>query len=149
MKSRDYRDLFGGGALILIGTFAAAYAASRLDLGTVRRMGPGMFPTALGVVLASFGVALVVPAFLRPGEMPRVDVRPLVAVLAAIAAFAVMIRPFGIVPTIAATTFIVTRAEVRLPLVHTAILAAVLTLLALLVFKIGLGLPVPMIRWPW
>ena len=43
LLSRDYRDIIAGGLLMAAGVWMALYAQGTLDLGSVRRMGPGMF----------------------------------------------------------------------------------------------------------
>jgi hypothetical protein len=56
MLSRDYRDIVGGLLLVVLGLGFSWYAAEHYDLGSLRRMGPGMFPTVLGVALACLGL---------------------------------------------------------------------------------------------
>ena len=55
MQKRDLKDILAGAVLIALGLPGAAYALATLPLGTLRRMGPGMFPAALGLILALFG----------------------------------------------------------------------------------------------
>src|SRR5690606_26264901 len=74
MLTRDYRDIIGGALLIIGGIAFSWYAAHQYDLGSLRRMGPGMFPMALGLVLAVFGLMMMVPAFFRAGTMPEIRI---------------------------------------------------------------------------
>jgi hypothetical protein len=53
-----YRDYCGGLLLIVIG-LGAAYQAQSYHVGTLRRMGPGFFPAALGMILALTGIVLL------------------------------------------------------------------------------------------
>lgn len=149
MPARDYRDIFGGAALILIGVFAVIYALTTMALGTVSSMGPGMFPTGLGVILAGFGVAILVSAMLRTAEMPIVDIRSLAAICASILIFAIMVRPFGLIPAIVVQTLAASRADSKLSLIGTAVVAASLALGATLIFRTGLGMQIAAIAWPW
>lgn len=149
MPTRDYRDLLGGCALLIIGSVAAIYSLMTLHLGTLSRMGPGMFPTSLGVILAVFGLILLVQAMFRTGEMPRGDLRSFLAICTSIFAFAVMIRPFGLLPAIVALTFIASRADGKLSLKGTAILAGLLSAGSFLIFRTGLDLPITLFAWPW
>lgn len=149
MYSRDYKDIVGGFLLLAVGLWVVWYANASYDLGTFRRMGPGMFPLLLGVILAGFGGLIAVPAFFRAG--PRFQIRlwsPLF-VLAGVAAFALVVRPFGLIPAILAVTIISSLAELRVRPVSLALLCAGLCTLAWLVFRVGLGLPMPMLRWPF
>lgn len=148
MLSRDYRDIVGGAILIIAGLVFSGYAYVNYDLGTINRMGPGMFPTALGIILAFFGVLQTIPAFFRRGSMPEIRVWTPIFVLSGAAAFAVMIRPFGLLPAILAVVIISSMAELKIRPVSLALLSGSLCLIAWLIFRVGLGLPVPMFRWP-
>lgn len=149
MLSRDYRDIVGGAVLVVFGLAFSWYAYGHYDVGTMRRMGPGMFPTALGIVLAGFGVLLMIPAFFRQGMMPEVRVWTPLFVLTGVAAFAITIRPLGMIPAILAVVIISSMAELKFRPVSLAILCAVLCLMAWLTFRVGLGLPIAMFRWPF
>ncbi len=149
MLSRDYRDIVGGLLLVIGGLAFSWYAGSSYDLGTLRRMGPGMFPTALGFVLAAFGVVMMVPAFFRPGEMPVIRIWTPIFVLAGVAAFAMMIRPFGLMPAILAVVIVSSFAELKVRPVSLTILCVALCIIAWLTFRVGLGLPIAMWRWPF
>ena len=149
MSTGDYRDIFGGAALTVIGGFATIHAFTSLSMGTLRQMGPGMFPAALGCILIVLGLAILVIALFRPGEKPAADIRPLAAILASIFAFAILVRPFGLVPAILALALIASRADGTLSPRGTAAVAAGLALGAVLVFRVGLGVPVTAIAWPW
>lgn len=149
MPSRDYRDLTGGLLLLVGGLAFAWYAAGHYELGTLRRMGPGMFPMALGFILAAFGLVLMVPALLRPGAMPETRLWSPLFVLAGVAGFAILIRPFGLIPAILAVTIISSLAELRIYPKSLVLLCLALCGIAYLVFRVGLGLPLPMFRWPF
>lgn len=149
MLSRDYKDIAGGLLLVIVGLFFSWYASAYYDLGTPRRMGPGMFPVALGLVLAAFGAIMVVPAFFRRGEMPVVRIWTPIFVLIGVAGFAMLIRPFGLMPAVMAVVIISSFAELKVRPVSLAILTISLCVIAWLVFRVGLGLPVAMFRWPF
>lgn len=149
MRKVDYRDIVGGGFLIAIGAFATIHAVNTLDLGTVFQMGPGMLPAALGCMLAAGGLMILVPALFRAGHMPTVDVRATVMVLISILVFAAMIDSFGIVPATMAAAVVVTRADSRLSAAATAVLAAGLAGGAVLIFQVGLDMPIKIFAWPW
>jgi len=148
MYQRDYRNIVSGLLLIIGGLAIALYAGLSYPLGTLRQMGPGLFPTALGCLLAIFGAFLFVPALFRPGDFPKVDGRSTVAVLAGVGVFAVLINPFGLIVAIVASTGVSSLADVRVTPKMVVVLSAVLSLLAYLIFKLTLGLPVAMFRWP-
>jgi hypothetical protein len=149
MQSPDYRDLVGGVALIAVGLAVTANSVLFLSLGTASSMGPGAFPAGLGVVLAVLGAMIALPALFQSGEFPSIEVRPLLAVLGAILIFALVMESFGLVPAVTALTFIAGLADRRLSLLGTAALAAALSTIATLIFRTGLGLPIPIVSWPW
>ncbi|MFE3837451.1 tripartite tricarboxylate transporter TctB family protein [Pseudogemmobacter sonorensis] len=149
MLNRDWRDVAGGFVMLGLGLAFWHHAASHYEMGTLRRMGPGMFPAALGLVLAGFGVALTLGALLRRGAIPAIRLREPACVLAGIAAFALLIRPAGMLPAVLALTLISSFAERRFRPKSLVALCAALCAMAWLVFGLGLGLPVPMWRWPF
>lgn len=148
MLDRNYRDIVAGAALTLAGLAAAIYAVSNYSMGTITRMGPGMMPVSLGVVLAVFGLAIVVPALFQRGEGVIVRWRALIFLSASVLAFALMINRFGLVPSVFATTVLATLAETKVPAVGALILAAAMALLTWSVFIAGLGLNIPSFDWP-
>lgn len=148
MPSRDYRDILGGGAIVIIGLFVVIYSMRTLSLGTVVNMGPGLFPATVGFILAGLGIGILAPALFRSAPAPKVDLRSFVAILASVLIFALMLRPFGLIPAIFALTFVASRADGKLSLLGTAALAASLSLGAVLIFQIGLGMQIQTISWP-
>jgi len=149
MYDRDYRDIASGAVLTLIGASAAIYAASTLPLGSVARLGPGMFPTAVGIILALLGLVIAIPALFRKGAPHPIDIRSLVAVSVSILAFAVIIPFFGMVPAILVLTAIASRANNALTPIGTLMVGVGLSALAFLIFRLGLNLPIALFNWPW
>lgn len=149
MLSRDYRDVVGGVLLVVFGLAFSRYAVAHYDLGTLQRMGSGMFPVALGVLLTAFGLIIAALAMFRQGKMPEVRFWTPFFVLSGVAAFAVMIRPFGLIPAVLAVTIISSFAELQVRPFSLAVLCATLCLIAWLTFGVGLGLSTPMARWPF
>ena len=151
MHSRDYRDIIGGIALTLAGLFYGTYAYTNYALGTLSRMDSGMFPMWIGYILAGLGAAIAVTGLLRTGEysFPVIEWRTLVVVLASVAAFAVCVRQFGVVPAIIVQTIIVSLADNKLTIISRLVLAVALTILAVLIFSVGLDLPIRLFAWPF
>src|SRR5690554_2954907 len=111
MLDKDYRDILGGALLIGGGIVLALYSMTSYDLGTVRRMGPGMFPFGLGMILAVLGVAIVLPALKRPGSKIEIRIYSPLFVLTGVAAFAFLIPKLGLLPAAAALIVITSLAE--------------------------------------
>lgn len=149
MLDRDYRDIFAGLALTVAGAAAALYALSQYSIGTITRMGPGMMPVALGVILAVFGLAIAIPAIFRQGDAADLRVRPFVVLSICILSFAVLIETTGLIPAVFATAVIATFAENKVRLIKAAILGAAMSVLTWAIFILGLGLPIPAFDWPF
>lgn len=145
MKSKDTRDIIGGFSLVAMGLFAALYA-QRYDLGELQEMGPGYFPTALGVLLMVLGLFIAIPAFFREGTSINIEWKSLLWVLISISVFAIALTKAGLV---VATILSVLAAAVpsKSSWKSRMILAISLAVMTYLVFLLGLGMVLPV--WPW
>jgi hypothetical protein len=145
MKSKDTRDIIGGFALVALGLFAALYA-QRYDIGELQEMGPGYFPTALGILLAILGLFIAIPAFFREGTTVHIEWKSLIWVLISIAVFAIALNKAGL---ILATILSVLAASVpsKSSWKTRGILAVCIAAITYSVFLYGLGMVLPV--WPW
>lgn len=149
MYKHNYTDMAGGALMIAIGATVSLIAISEYSLGTLKRMGPGMFPAGLGAILTLLGLILVIQSIGKTGERPDIRFWSPLFVLGGIAAFALIIVPFGLIPAILAVTIISSFAELKVRPVSLAILCLALCILAPGVFRFGLGLQLPLIQWPF
>lgn len=149
MLDRDYRDIGVGAALAGFGLAAVVYALFNYSMGTITRMGPGMMPVSLGVILVVFGLFIAVPALFRKGQSVSVNFRPLVVLSISIVSFAVMIETAGLVPAVFSTVVIATFAENQVSILKAALLGAAMALLTWAIFILGLGLPIATFDWPF
>lgn len=140
------KDLLGGLLMFTLGAVTALEATS-YNLGTLRRMGPGFFPLALGVLLAIVGVLIVATAR-RTGSVSHApEWRGWFCICASIGAFVVLGRYGGLVPATFAIVAIAALGD-RDNSVSTALgLAAVMTALGVVVFWWLLGVAFPLFRW--
>ena len=146
MRIRSQKDFWCGVVFFAIG-IAFMVIARNYRLGTAARMGPGFFPTILGGLLAGFGLLLAVPAIVRDGDaFPRLHLRPLLAILAAIVVFALLLLPLGFVLAAVALVLIGGFADPELRPVESAGLALLLAAFSVGVFVVLLGLPLNL--WP-
>lgn len=149
MRNFDIRDVIGGALLIAVGGFAAGYALASYELGTIRRIGPAMMPAALGVALAAIGLALLVQAMCRAGDrLPATAWRQIAAIVGSIAAFALVIGPFGLLPAIGALVAVSALANRSARALPTAVLAVSLGVLSVAIFRGVLGIYMPLLAWP-
>jgi hypothetical protein len=138
---------FAAGALCIGIAFLVLWSAQNLQLGTVRRMGPGYFPTALACILIGFGVALVVMAFLRGREvMEAWRVGPVIAVCAAVLLFGLAMPYLGLFTTVLATVLVGGLATSESRWQEVLVLGVLIALGSHLLFIVGLGLPLA--AWP-
>jgi hypothetical protein len=144
LRIRSPKDFWAGLIFIAIGG-GFVLLAQQYRLGDLHRMGPAMFPTLIGALLAALGVVLALRAFVLDGApVPRFSARPIGVSLLAIVLFAIALQWLGLVTAIAALVLVGAHAarDVR-PLENLA-LAAVMILFSVAVFVWLLGLPLPL-----
>jgi hypothetical protein len=62
LKVCSQKDFYAGLMFVGFGVFAI-YEADHYDMGVIERMGPGYFPTILGVILACLDLAVFTRSF--------------------------------------------------------------------------------------
>lgn len=142
-------DIVAGLFIILIAVGGAWQAAS-YSLGTAGRMGPGYFPMALSGMMLIIGVLILfverLPQSQQDGFDPRIF-RPILTILAAMLAFALMIERFGLIPSVFVTSMVSSMAERNFKWLRAVIVAVLLASGSTAVFKFGLNLYVDIIKW--
>src|SRR6266516_3973773 len=95
MRIRSPKDFWAGLIFIAIGG-GFVLLAQQYRLGDMHRMGPAMFPTLVGALLAALGLIVALRAFALDGApVPRFDARPIgVSILAIVRDRAAMARPY-------------------------------------------------------
>lgn len=147
MTNRDYRDFVAGLLMILIGLSAAVYAYVNYRMGTVTRMGPGMAPVGLGILLMGLGLPVLVSGLLRRGVFPEIRTVAPICIFGAIAVFALLIKPFGLIPAIFGSTIVSSLAEREFAPRRVFGSCVILSGMAWLIFIFGIGLPIPLLAW--
>lgn len=140
----------GGGLLIVViaGLFAAG--AAGYPLGTLNNPGPGVFPLAISVITGLLGLGIAIKGFLGAGEAPvAITHRSVAAVIASVAAFALMIRPFGLIPTLFVVVLLAALGSGKSRPLPSLAVAATTAIGCWLIFVVGLGLPIAAIRIPF
>ena len=143
---RDPYDLAWGGLLALTGLTVAGYAWVNYDIGSLRRMGPGFFPVALGVLLAAFGALIAVTAGPRPTRAAPFAWPETIAVITALLTFGLLLDSMGLLLTSAVTVLIASAVAPRRGLGWRLMLTLAVTALVWLVFVQGLNMSLPV--WP-
>jgi hypothetical protein len=143
------KDFAAGGIFLLIGAFFAVDALRSLEMGTASRMGPGAFPLVLSGVLIMIGIATAGRAFFTQrtpfGHFPW---RGVLLISFAPIVFGVTVRGLGLGPSVALLSIISAYASQRMGYRLAVLLTIGLTLLCIIIFSWGLGLPLEVIG-PW
>jgi hypothetical protein len=143
-RLRSYPDLFSGLALIAVG-IAIAWMSQAYQMGTLRRMGPAFLPTLIGAILTLIGVIILAGAGSRQSQLPKLLLRPVFLILAAIAFWALTIEFLGLVPSTFGLVIIAAAASPGFRWLQALLTALVATLFAYVVFIAGLGMPIPVL----
>ncbi len=148
MRIKNSKDFYTGVLFILFGA-AFTWGATKYNMGTAAKMGPGYFPFILGGLLIAIGVIVFTRSLVSAsgdGRVGRFAVKAAVLMFGSIATFALMLRTFGLVAAIFAIILISSLASSESRFKETLISAVVLCLASLAMFVYGLNLQIPV--WP-
>ncbi len=107
------RNRIVGAVMAAVGVYVAAESL-RYGLGSVVRLGPGALPFGLGILIIGFGALIAIINDDGDERAPPIVWRPVVAILAAILAFALLIEPAGLAVAAAALVFLSGAADPEL-----------------------------------
>jgi putative tricarboxylic transport membrane protein len=146
MRIRSPKDFWAG--LIFLGIGGGfVLLAQQYRLGDLHRMGPAMFPTLVGALLAVLGSIITLRAFALDGPaVPRFQARALGISLAAITLFALALQWLGLIAAVAVLVLIGAQAAREARPMETLALAGAMIAFSVCVFVWLLGLPLPL--WP-
>jgi hypothetical protein len=145
MRIRNQRDFWSGIMFLVLGVLFVIFSQA-YQLGTPARMGPGFFPTMLGVLMALLGVAIAWRATARSsgkGDLESVGWREIFLVLVAVGVFAAALPYLGMVVSVTLLIAISAIASHEFSWKETAISIVVLLVMSELVFVRGLELQFP------
>jgi hypothetical protein len=146
MRIRSPRDFWAGLIFIAIGG-GFILLAQQYRLGDMHRMGPAMFPTLVGALLAALGLIIAMRAFALAGApVPRFDARPIGVSILAIVLFGIALQWLGLVAAVAVLVLVGAYAARNVRPLENLALAAALIAFSVGVFVWLLGLPLPL--WP-
>jgi len=118
-----------------------------LEVGTAAAMGAGYFPRLVCGALIAVGAALALISLMRTGEVPeRGRWRPFIFVPFACLAFALLLRPLGLVLTLAISTVLARLAGRDIRQIPLLLLCLVLIVANVGIFVIALKIQMPL--WP-
>ena len=143
------KDFLSGLMFIAFG-LAALYFGRKLAMGTAVRMGPGYVPHMLAYIMLGLGFLITVVAMVttsEPAEAPKW--RPITLVTIGIVVFALLFERAGLFPALVALILIASAGGDEFKLTEVLGNMAVLTVLCIIVFKIGLSMNISIIRGVW
>ena len=130
----------------LLGLYVIVQGGS-YEMGSLRRMGPGFFPVMVGSVLLLFAALLALEVRHSASEKDVWIPRPILTIAAGFVAFATLLERAGLVPATLALVILVSFADKPVRPVAAVATAAGLSVLGVLVFIYGLGIPVAAFEW--
>lgn len=157
-RIKSPQDLAAGLFLIAFGLFCL-WASSNLSLGRGANLGPGSFPRGLSFLLMGVGAVIVVQALTVVGAaLEKWNLKGIVFVLGGVLLFAATIRgvtfgsttvipPLGLVVAGPLTLVVASLAADERKWIENLIFAAAMTTFCILLFKVGLRLPIPVAPW--
>ena len=157
MNIKSQKDFFSGLMFTAVGV-AFAWGATKYSLGTGARMGPGYFPTMLGVLMVVLGGVITFKAMVVETEdgdkVGSWAWKPLLFIIAANLLFGLMLGglpsikfpAFGLIVGIYVLTFVASLAGEEFKFKEVAILATILAIMSYLAFIVLLKLQFPV--WP-
>lgn len=147
--SSNAKDITAGGFFTLLGLYFGINAWMNLTIGTAFRMGPGYFPIVLGGILVLLGIAILVKSLVTAsGPIGSFSIRGTLLIGIAPIVFGATVRPLGLVAAIFLSTFVAAVSSRRVSIPLAIALSAGLTIFCVLVFVVGLGLPMRLVG-PW
>ncbi len=143
------RRAFSAGLLFVTVAALFLFLSAGLERGSIARMGPGFFPTTLGLLLGAIGLAVIVGAMRNAAARdrpPRWDWPALAWIVGAVVLFALLLVPLGFVAALVVLVLTAARAHPGFTWTGALGTAAVLTVVAILVFDRLIDLRLPL--WP-
>jgi hypothetical protein len=138
---------FLAGSLYMAFGLIGLWLGRSLEVGTASAMEAGYFPRLVCALLIAVGAALSATALIRAGEIPeRGKWRPLVFVTLSCLAFALLLHPLGLVPTLVVTILLACLAGGNIRLLPLLLLCLVLIVATVGIFVVGLHIVIPL--WP-
>ena len=137
----DFKDFAFGTFLIALALIAFG-ATGSLTIGTAADMGPGFVPRALAWIILGFGVTFLITGLAKArAPIPAPAWRPLAAILASIALFAVLFAKLGLIVACVGAVVVAGAATSPVRWLQLVAFGVVMAAFSALLFVKGLGLP--------
>jgi hypothetical protein len=142
-SGRFSRKDFAAGVVFLTFGAVGIFYGRHYPMGTAARMGAGYFPMVLSGILLLLGGGILARSFwMQEDRISRIALRPLLFVLGAVASFAVLIDSAGLTLSSGILIVLSSLGGCGFRVREILALMILLTGLSVLVFVVGLGLPI-------
>lgn len=150
MKVKNAKDFWAGIMFAVLGVFFIVFAQEN-EMGSSAHMGPAFFPTLLGGLLSAIGLYIALLGLMfRPtlsdGKIEAFHWDILGWILGSVFVFTLLLKPLGLMVSLAVMIVLSLLAERKLYLKETVALIVVLDFIAWAAFVYGIGMIVPV--WP-
>jgi hypothetical protein len=148
MRIKNQKDFWAGVLFLALGAFFAGFGL-QYRIGTAAQMGPGYFPTALGVIVILLGMVTLVSGLSSKAAAEKGDKShwpTLLLILGSIVLFGLLFRPLGLIVSLFLLVATSSYASHEFSWGATLLNAAVLIAICLVVFVWGLNLQFQL--WP-
>ncbi|QRG05867.1 tripartite tricarboxylate transporter TctB family protein [Xanthobacter dioxanivorans] len=119
------------------------------ELGSLARVGPGLFPMMLGILLTGIGVIIALRALPAQDEKNRVRLalRPVACLIGAVLVFMLLVERAGFAPAAFFSSALAMLASRDARPVKVLVVSTALTALSLATFILALGMPIRALAW--
>jgi hypothetical protein len=148
MRLKNQKDFWAGLMFVGFGAFFAGFGV-HYNIGTAAKMGPGYFPTSLGVITILLGIITLAGGMSGKASAEKTekfDLRTLFLILVSIVIFGLLLRPLGLIASLVMLVVISSYASHEFSWKATLVNAAVLIGVCLIIFIWGLKLQFQL--WP-
>ena len=143
------KDFLSGVMFIVFG-LVALWFGRNLQMGTTVRMGPGYVPHMLAYIMMGLGGIITVVALLVPGEITEAPKwKPITMVTIGIVCFGLLFESTGLIPALIVLILIASLGGDEFKITEVLFNMVVLAALCVVVFKLGLGMNIYVIRGVW
>lgn len=146
MQPRIRKDL-GAGLIALVFGVVVYSISLTYRIGTPARMGPGLVPLVLGVILVLSGIGAMLTGLRNTELAPPLRMRPMVMITLSLVVSGLTIERLGFVPASALLLVLSGLSESPVRGTALAILCVVLIPAAYFLFIVLLGIPAPAFAW--
>ena len=148
MLIRNQRAFCAGALFLSVSVFFFVVSMGYAQ-GTAARMGPGFFPRMVSTILGLLGLGIMIAAMMPKANLEKLerwDFKGLIWIAGAVAIFAFLLQPLGLVLSLAVLIIVASRASPEFTWFGAIVNTVVLIAFAVGVFVYGIGLQFPV--WP-